>query len=92
MISAAQLIDQMTGVILAGFVRTAAKADHKQAQENVRLFLNENIDRLIRWAKEQPGKRPPVYYDSDTGGVMWLNRSQLRRLKRRQAKLHRGLA
>jgi hypothetical protein len=82
----ASLIDHMTGLILQGYVNTAGKADFKQAQENVKLFLFENYGRLERWVKQCPGKRPPVYFNSDTGDVLWLTRSQHRKLQRIKAK------
>lgn len=82
----AMLIDKMTSVILAGQLRTGAFADHENAKNSVKEFLNNHIDKLIQFAEDNPGKRPPIYYHSDTGRVAWLNRKQERGLKRMMAK------
>jgi hypothetical protein len=86
----ANLIETMTGAIVDGYVNTGNKADHLQAQENVRTFLYENIGRLELWAKTHPGRRPPVYFNSETGGVVWLSRSQNRKLQRLNHRAQRG--
>lgn len=86
---AADLIDKMTGIILDGFVNTGHKAQHENARENVRLFLNENIERLAAWVQRNPGRRPPIYCNEITGEVTWLTRTQNRRMNRKMAKYRR---
>ncbi len=88
----AELIDKMTGVILAGYLRTGAKADHDLAKSNVRDFLFSHYGKLEQYVRQNPGKRPPIYFISDTGAVVWLNRKQERNLKRKMAADQRRLA
>lgn len=80
------LIEQMTGVIMDGYVNVAGKADHKEAREKVKEFLIKNYNRLLNWAQDNPGIRPPVYFNSDTGEVLWLTRKQNRKWQRIKAK------
>lgn len=86
------LINTMTGIILDGYVNTANKSDFDEAKGKVREFLMGNMTRLAQWAKQRPGVRPPVYFNDQTGDVIWLTRAQSRRLKRRLVKASRARA
>lgn len=82
-------LDKLTAAILDGYVNTANKGDHEEAQEKVKSFLLANIGRLEHWVKIHPGRRPPVVFNHQTGEVIWLRREQKRKMERRLAKAAR---
>jgi hypothetical protein len=50
----------------------------------VEEFVKRHQDRLLKWNVSNPNQSPPVYYLEKEDRVIWLNRAQ-RRKKRRRA-------
>lgn len=63
----------------------------KYARMRIEEFLLQpnNIARLKIWHQKHPGERPPVFYVEQGDKVIWLDRKQLRKMKRAQAKAQR---
>jgi hypothetical protein len=89
-VSITGLIVKMTELIVRGMDRVKDKGDFEDAQAQVEFFLHANIHKLLDWAKKFPGQRPPVYYLD--GKVVWLTRSQRRKMASRRARAARARA
>lgn len=72
------LLETMTGIIMAGYLRTGAAAEHEDARQVVKEFLTKNEAKLRLWIQTNPGERPPVYF-IDGRKVVWLSRRQRRK-------------
>lgn len=83
--SIAGLIEKMTGVIMDGYASTMDKAGFEEAKVEVVAFLHAHLNKLVAWAEQNPGKRPPIYF-LEHGRVVWLSRKQVRQMNMKKAK------